>query len=466
MKLLTSVPKFKGKRVFVVGLGLFGGQVGLIRYLAKQGARVTVTDLKTAEELKESVDKLKGLNVELRLGAHRESDVDSADLVMPSPAVDPDSPLLRRAVEKKIPIDTELNLFFKLCKSKRIVGVTGSAGKTTTTMLVHEILRKCDPRVWLGGNIGKSLLEDVGKIRSNDLVVLELSSFQLENLAALERSPNVAVVTNLMPNHLDRHKTMENYAAAKRVIVEHQSAADTKVLNWEDPVVRSFSSPSLTFFFSMAGAHERGATLVGNTIHVRADGRRWEIDTSRRRLPGEFNLRNMMAAACATYPLLDAGAWRAACEEVFNSFAGVEHRLEFVCEAQNIKYYNDSKSTVPESTIKALDALEGPFVLILGGYDKKLPFDSLVDKLCSGHVRHVVLVGQTAPAIKKLLDGRPGHPPYDLADSFEDAVCAAVRRARPGDTVLLSPACASWDMFRNFVERGEAFKRIIACLVA
>lgn len=466
MQLLPSVPKLKGRHVLVVGLGFFGGQVGLVRYLARHGARITVTDLKPARELKDSLDKLKGLKIKFRLGAHTISDVDRADLVMPSPAVDPDSPLLRRAAEKNIPIDTEMNLFFKLCRSQRIVGVTGSAGKTTTTMLVYEILREAGAHAWLGGNIGRSLLEDVRDIKATDPVVLELSSFQLENLAALERSPHVAVVTNLLPNHLDRHKTMERYAAAKRVIVEHQNASDTKVLNAEDAVVRAFSSPSRTFFFSLSGAHERGATVVGDTLHVRVDGRRWEIDISRRRLPGEFNLRNMMAAACATWPLLEPAAWRAACERVFNSFAGVEHRLEFVCEARGVKYYNDSKSTVPDSTVRALEALEGPFVLILGGYDKKLPFDGLVEKICSTPVRHVVLLGQTAPALRRLLDDRPGRPSYEQAATFEDAVCAAVRRARPGDTVLLSPACASWDMFRNFVERGEAFKRLVRTLVA
>jgi len=461
LPLIPHLPKLAGARVTVMGLGLFGGGVGVTRYLAKQGARVTVTDLKTEADLRESVDELRALPVELRLGRHEEADFRDADLVVVNPAVPETSPWLAPARA----LETEMNLFFKLCRAETVVGVTGSNGKTTTTTLVGEILKRHLRRAWVGGNIGVSLLERLDEIRPEDFVVLELSSFQLENLGVLRRSPNVSAVLNLSPNHLDRHGTMEAYAAAKRQIVAHQKEGDTKVLNLDDPIVRSFraASPSRTYFFSLKERTSRGALAKDEKVTLFTTGARFTIDVSRRKIPGAFNLQNMAAAATAAFAA--AGGrweeWRESCEEVFNTFPGVEHRLEFVAEKRGVKYYNDSKATDAEATIAALETLGGPFVLILGGYDKKVPFDALARAVAEKPVRACVLLGQTAPAIERALRAQGRVPEIARVTSLAEAVRVP---ARPGETVLLSPACASWDMFRNFVERGRAFKELVAAL--
>lgn len=458
LPIVTGVPELEGRRVTVMGLGLFGGGVGVAKFLARRGARVTVTDRKSEEALKESVDALRGTDVELRLGGHDERDFRGADLVVVNPAVPHDSPHLRgvRAVE------TEMNLFVKLCRAETVVGVTGSNGKTTTTTLVGEILKRHLRKTWVGGNIGGSLLEQVDRIRPDDLVVLELSSFQLEHLAALRWSPAVAVVTNLTPNHLDRHGTMEAYAEAKRTIVAHQTAGQAKVLNRDDPVVRGWgdASPSRTWTFSRTERTRRGAVARDETVTLFTTGARFTIDVRGRRLRGAFNLENMAAAAVASFTAAGGRweGWRGACEEVFRTFPGVEHRLEFVAERDGVSWVNDSKATDPEATIAALGTLDGPFVLILGGFDKKVSFDALARAVAERPVRAVALMGQTAPAIEAALRAQSRVPEIVRVGGIEEAVRVPVRA---GETMLLSPACASWDMFRNYAERGRLFKSLV-----
>ncbi len=458
---LTEVPPLAGRRVTVMGLGLFGGGAGVARFLVRAGAKVVVTDLKPEAELREPAAALRPLPVELHLGRHEEEDFRNADLVVVNPAVPGSSPFLRLARA----IETEINLFFKLCRAGTIVGVTGSNGKTTTTALTGEILRRGPCRVWVGGNIGGSLLESVEEIRREDLVVLELSSFQLERLAPLRRSPNVAVVTNLSPNHLDRHGTMEDYAAAKRWIVAHQGRDDWKVLNGDDPAVRAFgaAAPSRNMHFSLRDRVDCGALAEEGAITLFTGGSMFKLDVSRRRLPGRFNLQNMAAAAAASFAAAGRRweGWRAFAEDTLNAFPGVEHRLEFVAEKGGVRYCNDSKATDGEATIAALEALPGPVVLILGGYDKKLPFDSLARAISEKPVRACLLLGQTAPAIEAALRAQPRVPEIVRVGSIEEAVRFP---ARPGETVLLSPACASWDMFRNFEERGRLFKALVSSL--
>lgn len=460
LPLLRDLPALEGKRVTVMGLGLFGGGLGVTRFLVRSGARVTITDSKSETDLRESVDQLQSLPVTLKLGGHDERDFRDADLVIVNPAVPETNPYLKLARA----LETEMNLFFKLCRAKTILGVTGSNGKTTTTTLIGEILKKHPRRAWVGGNIGISLLEKLPEIGPDDIVALELSSFQLENLGLLKRSPNISVVMNLTPNHLDRHGTMDNYIEAKRQIVAHQGPGDVKVLNLDDPIVRTFSSASPSRTYVFVARHE----LSGKNVTVIRDekltlGDSWTIDVSRRRVPGAFNLQNMAAAATATW-LVDEGGWsgwNAACEEVFNTFPGVEHRLEFVTEKGGVKYYNDSKATDAEATIAALDTLPGPFVLILGGFDKKTPWEALSRAVAEKPVRAAVLFGQTAPAIEAALRAAPRVPEIVRVANLDEAVGVP---ARPGETVLLSPACASWDMFRNFTERGLRFKALVAAL--
>ncbi len=448
LPLIRDLPPLEGKRVTVMGLGLFGGGLGVTRFLVRSGARVTVTDSKSETDLRESVEQLRTLPVTFKLGGHDEKDFKDADLVIVNPAVPETNPYLKLARA----LETEMNLFFKLCRARTILGITGSNGKTTTTTLVGEILKKHPRKAWVGGNIGISLLERLSEIEPDHLVALELSSFQLENLGMIGRSPTVGAVLNISPNHLDRHGTMENYIAAKRQIVTH---AATRVLNWDDPVVREFASSARPLYFSLKEKPPAGAWAHDERIDV--DDVR--IDVRRRRIPGWFNLANMAAAATATSALGEWSGWQAACEEVFNTFPGVEHRLEFVVEKDGVKYYNDSKATDAEATIAALDTLPGPFVLILGGFDKKTPWETLARAVAEKPVRCAVLMGQTAPAIEAALRASARAPEIVRVPSLEEAVRVP---ARPGETVLLSPACASWDMFRNFTERGLRFKALVA----
>ena len=445
---LRDVPKLGDQRVTVMGLGLFGGGVAVSRALARRGARVTVTDLKPEAELRESVEALNGTGVEFHLGGHRDEDFRNVDLVIVNPAVPLDSPYL----DQGVPLESEMNLFFKLCRSKQIIGVTGSNGKTTTTTLIGEILQRGPGKVWVGGNIGTSLIEHVDAIGPKDTVVLELSSFQLEHLGMIERSPNISVLLNITPNHLDRHRTMENYIEAKRQIVAHQKKKDLRILNSNDPVVRKFAGEQgrETCWFST------GAT--DNEIEITQGGVAKQYQLRERKLPGRFNLENM-AASAATCLAVRQDIWKT-CEEVFATFPGVEHRLEFVGEVNGVNIYNDSIATNPESTIAALETLPGPIVLLAGGYDKKLPFAGLAAAM-KDRVRILVLTGQTADAIEESVRATRNPPEIARAASFDETVRLAREAARPGDTLLLSPACASFGEFRNFAERGRRFKELV-----
>ena len=460
---IRDLPRLEGRRVTVMGLGLFGGGVGITRFLVRAGAKVTVTDLRSREDLEESVRALEGLPIEFRLGVHDERDFREADLVIVNPAVPLDSPYLAHAPG----LESEINLFIKQCRAGCIVGVTGSNGKTTTTTLIGEILRRGPRKVWVGGNIGGSLLDSLDRIRADDVVVLELSSFQLEHLAALERSPNVGVALNLTPNHLDRHGTMEAYAAAKRNIVAHQGEGDWKVLNADDPEVLKFESdaPSRNVRFSGRERPRRGTLGEGDTVTLYTTGSTFTIDVSRRKMVGGFNLLNMAAAAAASF--FAAGArwegWREASEEVFNTFPGVEHRLEFVAERGGVRYVNDSKATDPEATIAAIGTLPGSLVLVLGGFDKKVSFEGLARAIAGASVRTCILMGQTASAIESALKASSRPPEIIRAASLQEAMDVPVSR---GETVLLSPACASWDMYRNYEERGRSFKGLVGALPA
>jgi UDP-N-acetylmuramoylalanine--D-glutamate ligase len=452
----------RGKRVTVMGLGLFGGGVGLTRFLVKQGARVTVTDLKKAPQLAPSLKALEGLPLELHLGFHREEDFRNADIVMVNPAIPKDSSFLNIAQRNGIPLETEMNLFFKLCPVP-IVGITGSKGKSTTTALTAAMLQHGNKKVWLGGNIGMgySLLERVEEMGKGDLVVLELSSFQLEDLGQIRKSPHVAVLTNLAPNHLDRHKDMESYVEAKKNIIRYQTDEDYVILNWDDQRLREWAKEarSKVLWYSLHDRPASGASLEGDEALLKIDSKKEKIDLSGRRLPGRHNLENILAASCAAFVL---GVKGKDIEKAIQSFSGLEHRIEFVSEIKGVKYYNDSIATTPESAVAGLKTFESPIVLIAGGYDKKIPLESFAQE-CVKRCKCVILMGETAPTlvelIAKLKEGTL--PEVFLIPSLENAVKLAEKVACPGDVVLLSPACASYDMFENFQERGKLFKALV-----
>ncbi|MBI4641775.1 MAG: UDP-N-acetylmuramoyl-L-alanine--D-glutamate ligase [Candidatus Tectomicrobia bacterium] len=454
---------FKDKQIIVMGLGLFGGGLGATKFLVSRGAHVTVTDLKPAEGLNESLEALQNLPVTFALGGHGGVNFAEADMILVNPAVPKTSQYLKIAREHGVPLETEINLLFKLCPAM-MIGVTGSNGKTTTTALIGEILKRHDPRTLVGGNIGGSLLDQVEELNPDVPVVLELSSFQLEDLQEIERSPHISVITNLTPNHLDRHGTMDNYIAAKKGIIKNQSLHDYAVLNTDDPIVRHWEGECQgnVLFFSLEHEVEQGLFLRDDEVISRWDGCE-EVVFLRDQLglPGQHNVANAMAAAAVAKIL---GVDHTIIREVFSSFKGVEHRLELVRELQGVRYYNDSIATTPESTIAALRSFQEGIVLIAGGYDKGSPFEELAFEIVR-KVKGLVLLGKTAEKIGKLVEAERHQAgsslPLKFCSSLEEAVRSAQEMAEVGDVVLLSPACASYDMFRNFQDRGRKFKKLV-----
>ncbi|MGH2469398.1 MAG: UDP-N-acetylmuramoyl-L-alanine--D-glutamate ligase, partial [Chloroflexota bacterium] len=427
----------------------------LSRYLVKHGQQVTVTDLRPADELRPFIDRLAGLPLELALGGHPEEALRGADTVFLSAGVRRDVPPFAGLPN----ISSETELFFQRCPAP-IIGITGSAGKTTTTTLTGLMLAAGVRRVLVGGNIGQPLIEEVDELTGNELVVLELSSFQLEYL---RQSPHVALVTNITPNHLDRHPSMQAYINAKANIVRHQAATDVAILNGRDANSSAFAAhtPARTLYFNGRDAH-----LEGDRLLLRTHDAQHEIcRLGELQIPGRHNVDNVLAASLIA---LAHGIAPQAIRDVAIRFTGVRHRLQLVRELRGVAYYNDSIATAPERTLAALAVFERPIVLIAGGRDKHLPVDELAERVCA-QVRGAILVGEAA----SLLEGafaaakrRLGvsQPWLRRANDLGLAVELAAEQAREGDVVLLSPACTSYDMFRDFEERGECFVTAVEAL--
>ena len=447
-----------GRRVLVMGLGLFGGGVGAVRYLCREGARVTVTDLRGRDDLSESLSAIRDLPVEYRLGGHDASDFQTADMVVANPAVPRSSEFLKAAEAAGVPVTTEIVLFVSRCRSQ-IVGVTGTSGKTTTTCLAGEMVRRTNPRTLVGGNLGGSLLDKLDGTGPDVPVVLELSSFQLDRLGEMRWSPKTAVVTNFAPNHLDIHGSLEAYRTAKRQVVAHQTSDSQAVLNSDDSEVASWGSlgAGTTVPFSLGTPVDGGVYLRGAEIRHTVTGPEEAVcPISELRLRGRHNLDNALAATGAA---LCQGVPVPEIRRVLRSFRGLEHRLERVAEIRGVSYYNDSIATSPDRTRVALEAFAQPVVLIAGGYDKGLRYEEL-GLLIGRKVRHIVVLGATADAIVASVP-RSAATEVHRTGSLDEAVSAAAGLAKHGDVVLLSPASASYDMFRNFEERGRAFAQLV-----
>ncbi|MFH1423047.1 MAG: UDP-N-acetylmuramoyl-L-alanine--D-glutamate ligase [Planctomycetota bacterium] len=456
------IGSLSGKKVTVMGLGLFSGGVETVKFLVNNKAKVTVTDLRDEKALSKSLAEISSLPVSLKLGFHMEEDFTSPDLLVINPAVQMDSSFVQLAVKSGVTITTEMNLFFERCRAP-IIAVTGSNGKTTTAYIIAEILKTSglphNGSFYFGGNIGKSLIAQVDSISEKDLVVLEMSSFQLERLRWLEKSPHISVATNISPNHLDWHKTMEEYELAKRAIIDYQLPHDYAVLNINDTRLKSWTSKcrGKLLWFSSKEPVEEGAYLDNDKLIFRRNGKDSVLSLRDEvRLPGLFNIENYLAAFCAVSVL---GASAESCRKVTAEFPGVEHRLEFVRQVKGVKFYNDSIATTPESTIAALSALESPIILIAGGSDKNLSYDA-VGKEIALKSKSVVLVGATAPKIEEAVRRHGKSDNIYNEKTFENAVRKAFSLAKAGDVVLLSPASASFDMFTNFEQRGRIFKQI------
>jgi UDP-N-acetylmuramoylalanine--D-glutamate ligase len=448
---------YRGRRVVILGMARQG--IALARYLTDHRATVVVSDLRPAEELTHSLAQLTDVPVTTVLGGHPVSLLDGADLVCLSGGVPTDAPIVREANSRGIPITNDTQIFLERCPSP-VIGITGSAGKTTTTALVGELCRlglaTADRRVWVGGNIGRSMLPDLAEIRPDDLVVMELSSFQLE---ILSQSPCMAAVLNLTPNHLDRHKTMERYAAAKARILEYQTETGIAVLGRDDAGAWSLRDRvrGRLRLFSAEAIVEPGAFVRDGRITVRNEKEEAAVcPIGEVRLRGGHNLLNLLAALA----LADAAEVSIpAMAEIARTFAGVEHRLELVRELNGVQWYDDSIATAPERMMAALRAFSEPIVLLVGGRDKDLPWSGAAS-LIAERVRDLVLFGEAAGLVHSHLDVSRLRTVAQV-DSLEAAVETAARLARPGDVVLLSPGGTSFDAYRDYAERGDHFRALV-----
>src|SRR5580658_4843133 len=446
--------ELRGKRVLVVGLARTG--VATSVFCAAHGARVTATDSRTEIEIGEAIAKLKEAGVRLELGSHREETFLEQDLIVPSPGVPADEAHLQSARAKGVKIWSEIELAYRFMKG-RLIGITGSNGKTTTTSLIEHILKTAGMQTILAGNIGTPLIACVDAITESTCTVVELSSFQLELIDTFR--PNIGVFLNLTPDNLDRHHTIEVYGAAKARLFENQTSSDAAVLNADDAATTPYA-PSLprVYWFSRKQRLAQGAYVRGEEIVFRQDGAEEVLlkleDIS---LAGAHNVENVLAAAAAARL---AGAHASAIAKGVKSFAGVEHRLEFVAEVGGVRYYNDSKATNVDATLKALDAFPGRILIILGGKDKGSDYTVLQKPLREKAIL-ALLIGAAAEKIENQISGSVA---LERAETLERAVETASHAARPGDVVLLAPACASFDQFQNYEHRGRAFKDLVGQL--
>ncbi len=445
--------ELKNKKVVVVGFARTGQ--ALCDFLLEQGvASLTVSDKKPENQL-EKVAEYKKKGVLFDCGGHRLDLFLSADLVVLSPGVPP-LPEIIEAREKGVRVISEIELAYDFLQG-RIIGITGSNGKSTTTTLIYQMLKNSGLRVHLTGNIGRPLISFVRKSRPGDIIVTEISSFQLEFTEKFRT--DIAVFLNISPNHLDWHKTFENYINAKKKLFEQQQPGDRTILNRDDRILWSWHREKRTELYAFSRKHQvpRGCYLKDSTIWLKLEEELPVIKTGDIKLRGVHNLENVMAAALASYL---AGARLSAIRQTIKKFRGLEHRLEEVRTINGVLFVNDSKATTVAATIKAVESYSRPIVLILGGRDKGGDFSPLRRAL-KNRVRKILLIGEAREKIKKALAGAF---PMEEVSSFRELVERAYQAARPGDVVLLAPACTSWDMFRDFEERGRVFKKEVNCL--
>ena len=456
MTLRDYIESLRHKTVAVIGVGV--SNTPLLELLLAEGIRVTACDKRSREQMGEQAERLEQLGCELHLGADYLKDLD-ADVIFRTPGLRPDVPEIAACVDRGAVLTSEMEVFFEVCPCT-IIAVTGSDGKTTTTTIIAELLKAAGKRVWVGGNIGHPLLCEADGMLSTDFAVLELSSFQL---MTMKHSPHIAVVTNLAPNHLDVHRDMAEYVAAKENIFRHQSGEDVAVFNADNDITaeQSRRAPGRARLFSRQDEVADGVFLRGEDIVCRSGGHERVIMTAGGiKIPGVHNVENYMAAIAAVDGLVPDEVIRRFARE----FGGVEHRIELVRTYRGVRYYNDSIASSPSRTIAGLRSFREKVILIAGGYDKHIPFDVLGPEIVE-HVKLLVLCGATADKIRAAVENAPGYQPGkpEILDvtPFTAAVEAARDRAQPGDVVTLSPACAAFDQFKNFAERGKFFKSIV-----
>ncbi|MDO4732360.1 MAG: UDP-N-acetylmuramoyl-L-alanine--D-glutamate ligase [Bacillota bacterium] len=443
---------YQGKRVLVVGAGISG--IDACHFLLKQGASVILMDSKSRENLNQDVLDLEKKGVELRLGNLLPQQVDW-ELVVSSPGVPLGLPVFSLSREAGVEVIGEIELAWRNA-SRPFIGITGTNGKTTTTALTAYLLEQQPYEILLGGNIGQPLVSSIGSF-AGDYIVAELSSFQLESCRDFH--PHIAAFLNLSPDHLDRHGSLENYGAAKARIFARQEKDDFAILNWDDPYLRQLSASlnGQLRFFSLQQPVEDGMFFQdGRVFFVRSGRKVYDFPAADIYIKGRHNIANAMAGSIAA---CEAGMPPERIHEGLQSFPGVPHRLEFVCERDGVCYVNDSKGTNPDSTTQALLAYEQPMIVLLGGRNKGCDMRPLL-QLVKERARSAVLFGEATAELKRAADA-VGFKSYQIADDFTHAVFLARSAALPGDVVLLSPACTSWDAFPNFEVRGDLFKKLV-----
>lgn len=451
----------KGKKIAFIGVGVTN--TDCIRLFAKKGAEVSVLDRKSREQLGALADEFEQSGIRLVLGDGYLDGLTGYDAVFRAPGMYFHHPALEKARQEGAVITSEMELFFRLCPCKTYA-VTGSDGKTTTTTLIAEMLKASGKKVYKGGNIGRALLPVVEEVSSDDAAVVELSSFQL---ISMRQSPDVAVITNVAPNHLDVHRDMQEYIDSKKNLILHQDGFSRTVLNRDNAITRDMTGlvRGELLTFSRQEAPRFGAYLrQDGMLCMRCHGAETEIlPMEQIRLPGLHNVENFLAAYSAVWGDVPVEIMARTAQE----FGGVEHRMELVRELGGVKWYNDSIGTSPTRTIAGLKSFGQKIILIAGGYDKKIPYEPLAPYLCE-KVSHLILMGATGPKIQQALEACPDydgqHPALHWAESMEQAVQTADGLAGSGDIVALSPASASFDLYPNFEKRGEHFKRLVAAL--
>ncbi|MDU2066523.1 MAG: UDP-N-acetylmuramoyl-L-alanine--D-glutamate ligase [Sporomusaceae bacterium] len=445
---------FKDKKVIVLGSGISG--ISVAQVLHHQGAHVTLSDSSPLEKLKKDPTFLQELGIKLAIGNQEEALLDDVDFVVISPGVSIYIPFVAAAQKRQIPVLSEVEIAYQLCPAP-ILAITGTNGKTTTTTLIGEMLKKHKQEVVVGGNIGQALSAEVEGISKEGLVVAEISSFQME--AAKDFKPHIAAILNVTPDHIDRHKTMDNYIAMKEKLFANQSDKDFLVLNYDDPIVRKMADKAKgqVCFFSRKEILSQGIYVKNNQMHISWQGQELQFcSLSVLKIPGAHNVENVLAATAVSYL---AGVSIGDIVDVLESFEGVEHRIEPVVTIQGVPYYNDSKATNPESSIKALEAFDGHIILLAGGRDKNTDLTEFMT-LIKEKVEHLILLGEAKDRFKAAAVAQ-GISSIHEAGSFAEAVDLAHKIARPPHIVLLSPACASYDMFKSYEERGRVFKELV-----
>ena len=459
MEFEAYLESLRGKTVAVIGIGV--SNQPLIRLLRSRGIAVTACDRKSREALGTVAEELEAAGVTLRLGEDYLEHL-TEDVIFRTPGMRPDLPQLTAAVEKGSTLTSEMEAFFEVCPCE-MIAVTGSDGKTTTTTIISELLKAAGKTIHVGGNIGHPLLAETGTMKSDDLVVLELSSFQL---MTMDKSPRVAVVTNLAPNHLDVHKDYAEYIAAKENLFVHQDTNGIAVFNADnaDSVVSAAKAVGDVRWFSRKQELDNGVFLRGEAIVARLNGQERQVMTTADiKLPGTHNIENYMAAIAAVDGLVDDETIR----NFARTFGGVEHRIELVRNRRGVRWYNDSIASSPSRTIAGLRAFPEKVILIAGGKDKGIPYDE-IGPVINEHVKLLILCGATAGVIRAATEQAENYAGLTIleADDYHEAVTMADNAACEGDVVLLSPASTSFDRFANFMERGRVFKEIVNALEA